>query len=149
MPLREVCGLRGSSGSLRGKSGTLSNCLRGNPVCRRPAALASCLAGLTDGMDHSSEGQMRSLKLGLAAIAVISMLSATAQADCIKVESLGEAVTHDIAYVFATHGLANIIYGKGRVGKGPVHTTCKDGSGTTTCRSSQTACSAGPPHTCL
>ena len=38
-------------------------------------------------------------------------------------------MTHDIAYVFATHGLANVIYGKGRVGKGPVHTTCKDGSG--------------------
>ncbi len=62
---------------------------------------------------------MRSLKLGFAAAAVICALSATAQADCIKVESLGEAVTHDIAEVFATHGLANIIYGKGRVGKGP------------------------------
>ena len=72
---------------------------------------------------------MRSFKLGLAATAVICALSATAQADCVKVEALGEAVTHDIAYVFATHGLANVIYGKGRVGKGPVHTTCRDGSG--------------------
>ena len=68
---------------------------------------------------------MRSLKLGLAATAMICALSATAQADCVKVEALGEAVTHDIAYVFATHGLANVIYGKGRVGKGPVHTACK------------------------
>ena len=92
---------------------------------------------------------MRSLKLGLAAAAVICALSATAQADCIKVELLGEAVTHDIAEVFATHGLANIIYGKGRVGKGPVHTKCVDGSGTTTCRSWQTACSATAPHTCF
>ncbi len=92
---------------------------------------------------------MRSLKLGLAAAVAICALSATAQADCIKVEALGEAVTHDIAYVFATHGLANVIYGKGRVGKGAVHTKCIDGSGTTTCRSSQTACSAGPTHTCL
>ncbi len=92
---------------------------------------------------------MRSLKLGLAATAVICALSVTAQADCIKVEALGEAVTHDIAYVFATHGLANVIYGKGRVGKGPVHTKCVDGSSTTTCRSSQTACSATAPHTCL
>ena len=92
---------------------------------------------------------MRSLKLGLAATAVMCALSATAQANCIKVEAVGEAVTHDIAYVFATHGLANVIYGKGRVGKGPVHTTCKDGSGTTTCRSWQTACSATAPHTCL
>ena len=41
---------------------------------------------------------MRSLKLGLAATAVICALSATAQADCVKVEALGEAVTHDIAY---------------------------------------------------
>jgi hypothetical protein len=92
---------------------------------------------------------MRSLKLGFAATAVIFALSATAQANCIKVEAVGEAVTHDIAYVFATHGLANVIYGKGRVGKGPVHTTCKDGSATTTCRSWQTACSAGATHTCL
>ena len=92
---------------------------------------------------------MRSLKLGLAAAAVICALSATAQADCIKVEALGEAVTHDIAELFATNGLKNIIYGKGRVGKGPVHMTCKDGTATTTCRSWQTACSATAPHTCL
>ena len=101
------------------------------------------------GINHLLEGQMRSLKLGLAATAMICALSATAQADCVKVEALGEAVTHDIAYVFATHGLANVIYGKGRVGKGPVHTKCVDGSATTTCRSSQMACTATAPHTCL
>ena len=39
---------------------------------------------------------------------------------------VGEAVTHDIAVLFSTNGLTNIIYGQGRVGKGPVHTTCKD-----------------------
>jgi hypothetical protein len=92
---------------------------------------------------------MRSLKLGLAITAVICSVSATAQADCIRVESVGEAVTHDIAELFATNGLKNIIYGKGRVGKGPVHTTCKDGTATTTCRSWQTACTGGAPHTCL
>ena len=92
---------------------------------------------------------MRSLKLGLAATAVICTLSATARADCVKVGSVGEAVTHDIAELFATNGLKNIIYGQGREGKGPVHTKCVDGSGTTTCRSSQTACSATAPHTCL
>ena len=43
---------------------------------------------------------MRSLKLGLAATAVICALSATAQADCIKVGAVGEAVTHDIAVIF-------------------------------------------------
>ena len=92
---------------------------------------------------------MRSLKLGLAATAMICALSATAQADCIKVTALGEAVTHDIAELLSTHGLANIIYGKGRVGKGPVHTDCHDGSGTTTCHSSQTACKVSAPKTCL
>ena len=92
---------------------------------------------------------MRSLKLGLAATAVICAFSATAQADCIKVAAVGEAPTHGIAETFSTHGLANIIYGQGRVGKGPVHTTCKDGSGTTTCRSSQTACKVTTPKTCF
>ena len=92
---------------------------------------------------------MRPLKLGLAATALICALSATAQADCIKVEGLGEAVTHGIAETFATHGLANIIYGKGRVGQGPVVTKCVDGSNTTTCRSSQTACKVTTPKTCL
>ena len=69
---------------------------------------------------------MRSLKLGLAATAVICALSATAQADCIKVGAVGEAVTHDLAFIISTHGLANVIYGQGRVGKGPVHTKCED-----------------------
>jgi hypothetical protein len=81
---------------------------------------------------------MRSLKLGLAAVAVICALSATAQADCVKVGAIGEAMTHDIAVLFSTHGLANVIYGQGRVGKGPVHTKCEEGSSTTTCHSSQT-----------
>ena len=43
---------------------------------------------------------MRSLKLGLAATAVICALSATAQADCVKVGAVGEAMTHDIAVLF-------------------------------------------------
>ncbi len=92
---------------------------------------------------------MRSVKLGLAATAVICAFSATAQADCIKVAAVGEAVTHGIAETFSTHGLANIIYGQGRVGKGPVTTKCEDGSNTTTCRSSQTACKVTTPKTCL
>lgn len=92
---------------------------------------------------------MRSLKLGLAAAAVTFALSATAQADCIRVGSVGEAVTHDIAKLFATNGLANIIYGQGREGKGPVRTKCVDGSGTTTCRASQMACKVSTPKTCL
>jgi hypothetical protein len=92
---------------------------------------------------------MHSLKLGLAAAAAFCALSATAQADCIKVGAVGEAMTHDIAVLFSTHGLANVIYGQGRVGKGPVHTKCEDGSSITTCHSSQMACKVTTPKTCL
>ena len=92
---------------------------------------------------------MRSLKLVLTATAVMCAISVTAQADCIKVAAVGEAISHDIAETFATHGLANVIYGQGRVGKGPVQTKCEDGSSTTTCRSSQMACKVTTPKTCL
>jgi hypothetical protein len=101
-------------------------------------------------MNHFLEGQMRSLKLGLAATAVICALSATAQAaDCVKVAVAGEALTHDIAELFSKNGLKNVIYGQGRVGQGPVQTTCKAGPGTTTCHSSQMACKVTTPKTCL
>lgn len=93
---------------------------------------------------------MRSLKLSLAATAMIFALSASAQAaDCVKVGVAGEALTHDIAVLFSTNGLKNVIYGQGRVGKGPVHTTCKQGTGTTTCNSSQMACKVTTPKPCL
>ena len=92
---------------------------------------------------------MQVFKSGFVAAMMVCALSATAQADCVKVGAVGEAVTHDIAYLFATHGLANVIYGQGRVGKGPVHTKCDDGSSMTTCHSSQMACKVTTPKTCL
>jgi hypothetical protein len=93
---------------------------------------------------------MRSLKLGLAATAMICTLSATAQAaDCVRVAVAGESVTHDLAVLFSTNGLKNIMAGQGRVGQGPVRTTCKASSGTTTCHSSQMACKVTTPKTCL
>ena len=94
---------------------------------------------------------MPSLKLGLIAAVMFCALSATAQAaDCVKVATVGEAVTHDIAKLFATNGLANIIAGKGREGRGPIRTTCKGGgSATTTCHASQMACKVGAPKACL
>ena len=93
---------------------------------------------------------MRSLKLGLAATAMICALSATAQAaDCVKVSVAGESLTHDLAVLFSTNGLKNTMAGQGRVGQGQVHTTCKAGSGTTTCHSSQMACKVTTPKTCL
>ena len=92
---------------------------------------------------------MRALKIGLIATAAICALSATAQADCVKVGSVGEAPTHAIAELFAKNGLKNVIYGQGREGKGPVHLKCDDSGATSTCRASQTACSGGTPATCL
>ena len=92
---------------------------------------------------------MRSLKLGLAATAMICALSATAQAaDCRTVTAAGDNFTHDTA-VFSTNALKNTLAGQGRVGKGPVHTTCKTGSVMTTCYSSQMACIGATPKTCL
>lgn len=125
--------------------------LSGEPTCSRSILLsrATRSTSFQAGIDHFLEGQMRSLKLGLAAAAAFCALSATAQADCIKVGAVGQAVTHDIAELFSTHGLANIIYGQGRVGKGPVHTKCDDSSSMTTCHSSQTACKVTTPKTCL
>jgi hypothetical protein len=125
--------------------------LSGEPACSRPILLsrATRSTSFKTGINHFLEGQMRSLKLGLAATAMVCALSATAQADCRRVGAVGEAVTHDIAFLFATHGLANVIYGQGRVGKGPVHTKCEDGSGMTTCHSSQMACKVTTPKTCL
>ena len=93
---------------------------------------------------------MRSLKRALAATAMICALSATGQAaDCVKVGVAGEALTHDIAVLFSTNGLKNIMAGQGRVGKGSVSTTCKTGSSTTTCHSSQMACKGATPKSCL
>lgn len=92
---------------------------------------------------------MRFFNLGLVTAAVICALSATAHADCVKVGTVGEAVTHDIAALFATNGLKNIIYGQGREGKGPVSLKCEDSSGKTTCRASQMTCQVTTPKTCL
>ncbi len=92
---------------------------------------------------------MRSLKLGLATATAICAFAASAHADCVKVQTMGQGVTHGIAELFATKGLSNVIYGQGRVGKGPVNTKCEDGAGLTTCHSSQTACKVTTPKTCL
>ena len=84
---------------------------------------------------------MRSLKLGVAAAAVMCALSVTAQAgDCVRIGAIGDGLTHDLAVIMSTHGLANIIESKGRAPKGPVHTTCSPGTFGTECQSSQMAC---------
>ncbi|MFT3729881.1 MAG: hypothetical protein QM780_00435 [Hyphomicrobium sp.] len=84
---------------------------------------------------------MHSLKLGFATATVMCALSATAQAgDCTRVAAVGDGLTHDLAVVMSTHGLANIIEAKGRAGKGPVHTKCQPGTFGTECTSWQNAC---------
>lgn len=92
---------------------------------------------------------MRLIKLGFAAAAMMGALSVAAHADCVRVGAVGEAPTHGIAELFAKNGLSNIIYGQGRVGKGPVQMKCEDGSTSTTCRSSQMACKVTTPKTCF
>lgn len=84
---------------------------------------------------------MRSLKLGLTVAAALCALSVTAEAgSCQRVGAIGDGLTHDLAVVMSTHGLANIIDSKGLKGKGPVHTKCSPASFLTECRSSQVAC---------
>ena len=93
---------------------------------------------------------MRSLKLCFIAAATIFTMSATAQAgQCTKVTALGSNFTHDLAVLFSTNALKNTLAGKGLVGQGSVHTTCKDDSGMISCYSSQTACKGGTPKSCL
>lgn len=92
---------------------------------------------------------MKYLKISLA-VAIVCGLSATAQAaDCKKVTALGETLTHDTAVLFSTNALKNTLAAQGRIGKGPVRTTCKTGATTTTCYSSQMACTGATPKTCL
>jgi hypothetical protein len=93
---------------------------------------------------------MKTLKFGVAAAAMVYALSAPTQAaDCKRVTALGEMVTHDTAVLFSTNALKNILSEQGRVGKGPVRTTCKTGSTMTSCYSSQMACKGGAPKSCL
>ena len=59
---------------------------------------------------------MRSLKLGLVATAaLICAFSVSAQAggNCVRIGALGDGLTHDLAVIMSTHGLTNIIEGKG------------------------------------
>lgn len=93
---------------------------------------------------------MRSVKLGLAIAAVMCALTSTAQAgDCKRIAAVGQMLTHDTAVLFSTNALKNTIASKGLVGQGPVKTTCEDEGATTTCRSSQMACTGGTPKSCL
>jgi hypothetical protein len=74
----------------------------------------------------------------------------TAQAaDCARITALGQTLTHDTAVLFANNALKNTLAAQGRIGKGPVKTTCNTESAMITCHSSQVACKGGTPATCL
>ena len=93
---------------------------------------------------------MRFVKRSLVAAAAMCALTATAQAaDCARITALGQNLTHDSAVLFSTNALKNTLAAQGRVGQGPVRTTCKAESVMTTCHSSQVACKGGTPKTCL
>lgn len=93
---------------------------------------------------------MRSMKRGLVAALMVCALPAAAQAsDCRKVTALGQNLTHGLAELFSTSALKNTLAAQGRVGKGPVRTTCRSDAATTTCYSSQMACTGAAPKTCL
>lgn len=93
---------------------------------------------------------MRSVKFVLVAAAMVCALSVAAQAaDCKRVTALGQNFTRDAAELFSTNALKNTLAGQGRVGKGPVRTTCDTGSAMTTCYSSQVACIGAAPKACL
>lgn len=93
---------------------------------------------------------MQSLKFGLVAAMVCALSAAAQAADCTRITALGETLTHDTAVLFSTNALKNTLAAQGRVGKGPVRTTCETtGSTTTTCHSSQMACKGAIPKTCF
>ena len=93
---------------------------------------------------------MQFLKFRFVAAALICALPSMAEAaDCSRITALGETLTHDTAVLFSTNALKNTLAAQGRIGKGPVRTTCKTGSALTTCYSSQVACKGATPKTCL
>ncbi len=61
-------------------------------------------------------------------------------ATCQNVAAAGDGPTKDIATMMSTHGLDNIINGKGLKGQGAVKTTCVPGAVLVECKSWQKAC---------
>ena len=83
---------------------------------------------------------MRFVKMSAVAAMACTLATGAFAGECIRVAAAGDGPTKTIATIMSTHGLQNIIDGKGLKGSGPVTTTCKDGSFLTECHSSQTAC---------
>lgn len=83
---------------------------------------------------------MGKIQLAIVGLAFSIMGVSSAYAECVRVGAAGDGLTKDIAVIMSTHGLQNVIDGKGLKGQGPVKTTCKDGSFMVECHSSQTAC---------
>lgn len=81
-------------------------------------------------------------KLTLAVLSVAALTTAgpVHAANCQWVAAAGSGPSVTIATVMSTHGLENIIEGKGLKGQGPVQTKCTPGTVLTECRSQQKAC---------
>ncbi len=77
---------------------------------------------------------------GVAALLACAASTPSQAGHCARISAAGDGLTHGIAVIMSTHGLQNIIEGRGMKGKGRVKTTCKPGTFMTECFSSQMAC---------
>lgn len=109
-------------------------------------AMVCAISATAQGATATAQGATAQ---GAAAKATTAQGATTKATDCARVTALGETLTHDTAVLFSTNALKNTLAAQGRVGKGPVRTTCKSGATTTTCQSTQMACKGGTPKTCL
>lgn len=84
---------------------------------------------------------MRTFFVSIVAMTAALAVSTSANAGCQRVSAVGDAFSKDLATIMSTHGLTNILDGKGLTGKGPVHTRCTSGGMFgAQCQSTQTGC---------
>ncbi len=83
---------------------------------------------------------MQMLKLSGAVLLACVVSTSAIAGECVRIGAAGDGPTKAIATIMSTHGLENIIEGRGLKPSGPVTTTCKDGTILTGCHSSQLAC---------
>lgn len=84
---------------------------------------------------------MRSFCFGIVVAAAAVAAWTPANADCRPISATGDAIGKDLATIMSTHGLTNVLDGKGLTGKGPVHTRCISGGiFGSQCTSTQTGC---------
>jgi hypothetical protein len=75
-----------------------------------------------------------------AAVAVGGLMSASAEAKCVRAGGQATMITEDLAKFMANAALKNSISGMGAKAVGPVAMKCETGSGLPTCVAKQKAC---------